>query len=298
MEEAAAGFKALSAYRHCIERISSRWGWFRTTRADRLRHGNEAEKVAETILEDLFTEVLDWSKGDIAYQTGFADIVLSRNLAKYLVVEVKRPGSLWPGRQALEAALQQARRYADEQKVPCIAASDGRFFYAANIEHGVLKDRALLDLDHPEPPPALWWLSVHGVYRPCEEPVAWPAAPGAVVAPPEISAGTLLHQKYKLPAGCFAYIGNANDPRTWKLPYRTVDGRVDEKRLPKAIQALLSNYRGAKVGSIPEAALPAVLRTLARAAAEEGRMPPQATNPAPVYQSLVLVLAQIGATET
>ena len=46
--------------------------------------------------------MLDWSKGDIAYQVGYADIVLSKNLAKYLVVEVKRPGTLWPRRQALQ----------------------------------------------------------------------------------------------------------------------------------------------------------------------------------------------------
>ena len=83
---------------------------------DRLRHGAESEKVAEAIVEDLFTDVLDWDKGDLMYQVGYADIVLSHNLAKYLVVEVKRPGALWPGRRALDAAVAQARRYADEQR--------------------------------------------------------------------------------------------------------------------------------------------------------------------------------------
>jgi len=33
---------------------------------------------------------------------------------------------------------------------------------------------------------------------------------------------------------------------------------------------------------------------VARAAAEKGRMPPQATNPAPVYRNLALVLEQLG----
>lgn len=294
MDGATSGFRALAAYRHCTERITERWPGFLQARADRLRHGCETEKVAEAILEDLFTDVLDWAKGDITYQVGFADIVLSKNLAKYLVIEVKRPGTLWPGRQTLESALQQARRYADEQKITRVAASDGRFIYAADLEHGTLKDRALLDLDQPLPPASLWWLSVHGVYRPCEEPVAWPM-PETPPAPITVVTEAIpLHPRYKLPAMCFAYVGDANEPQTWKLPYRTATGAIDERRLPKAIQALLSNYRGAKVGSIPETALPSVLQVLARAAASEGRMPPQATNPAPIYQSLAVVLAQLG----
>lgn len=294
MDEATSGFRALATYRHCTERIIERWPSFRQVRADRLRHGGETEKVAEAILEDLLTDVLDWSKGDITYQVGFADIVLSRNLAKYLVIEVKRPGTLWPGRQALESALQQARRYADEQNVTRVAASDGRFIYSVDVEHGTLKDRALLDLDQPSPPTSLWWLSVHGVYRPCEEPVVWPELDISAEPIAGMPQAVPLHPKYKLPAICFAYVGDANEPRTWKLPYRTASGAIDERRLPKAIQALLSNYRGAKVGGIPETALPSVLQVLARAAAAEGRMPPQAAHPAPVYQSLAIVLEQQG----
>lgn len=56
-------------------------------------------------------------------------------------------------------------------------------------------------------------------------------------------SGELLHHKYLLPASCFAYIGTANLPATWKLPYLQADGTPDLKRLPKAIQAILSNYR-------------------------------------------------------
>ena len=41
-------------------------------------------------------------------------------------------------RAAVHRALEQARRYADEQKVTCIAVSDGVMFYAANIEEGGL----------------------------------------------------------------------------------------------------------------------------------------------------------------
>ena len=147
----------------------------------------------------------------------------------------------------------------------------------------------------------MWWLSVQGIWRTLpltqearlrllpEEPVdtqAGAAAPG----PTE----DLLHPKYRLPAHCFAYVGNYADPRTWKLPYLVADGTIDAKRLPKAIQAILSNYRGTKVSGIPEEAVCAVLTRLARAAAQGGHMPPQACNPAAVYKQLADALDQLG----
>jgi hypothetical protein len=296
METPPQGYQALAGYRRCTERIVAQWPGFLARRADRLKHETESEMVAQAILEDLFTRVLDWSAGDFEYQVGRADIVLSRNLVKHLVIEAKRPGRLLPGRLAFDQALSQARQYADRQEVQRVAASDGRFLYAADIASGVLKDRVRADLAQDEPQRCLWWVSVHGIYRPCEEAVQWPATPERSSLPPEPSEadGALLHPKYALPAHCFAYVGDANDPGTWKLPYLHIDGRMDEKRLPKAIQALLSNYRGAQVGGIPQQALPGILVKLARAAAAAGRLPPQAINPAPVYQELALVLAQQG----
>jgi hypothetical protein len=289
------GYRSLAGYQRCIERLTGRWPRFSETRADRLRHGGETEKVAEAILEDLFTDVLDWSKGDITYQVGFADIVISRNLAKYLVIEVKRPGTLWPGRQRLLDALGQARGYAAEQRVPMIAASDGRFLYAAGIEHGTFEDRVLVDLACPEAPSSLWWLSMHGIYRPFTDTVQWPEFSDAPAHDTSADTnGALLHPKYKLAASCFAYVGDASDPATWKLPYREADGCIDGKRLPKAIQALLSNYRGAKVAGIPEKDIKAVLMVLARAASAEGKMPPRASEAAPVYCELARVLEQQG----
>jgi hypothetical protein len=287
---------SLASYRRCVERIAAEWPAFRSSQADRLRHGEEAEKVAEAIIEDLFTQVLDWDKGDLMYQVGYADIVVSRNAAKHLVIEVKRPGALFPGRKALDEAVAQARRYADEQKVKCVAASDGRFLYAADIAAGGLMDRVLVDLTAADPPLGLWWLSVHGVYRPCDAPAICTTVQrreqaDAALAPAESG---LLHPKYKLPARCFAYVSDANRPATWKLPYLLEDGSIDHNRLPKAIQSLLSNYRGAQVHGIPESDMPAVLLRLARAAAAEGHMPPQATSPAPAYQQLALVLDQLG----
>jgi hypothetical protein len=69
---------------------------------------------------------------------------------------------------------------------------------------------------------------------------------------------------------------------------------VDAKRLPKAIQAILSNFRGVKVSGIPEDAIPAVLQRLARAARQAGHMPPEACNPAPIYRQLADTLEQFG----
>ena len=290
-------YTKLAAYKHCLDRIKSGWPKFRDMHRDRLRHGGETEKVAEGILEDLFTTVLDWSRGDLAYQIGYADIVLSHNLAKYLVVEVKRPGSLVRSRHALDLALEQARRYADEQKITRIAVSDGYILYAADTQHGNLKDRLLADLTAEQAQTGLWWLSVHGIYRECENVErGWHLSEQeSVPASDTDSLGdALLHHKYKLPARCFAYVSDANDTHTWKLPYLLANGRVDGKRLPKAIQALLSNYRGAKVGGLPEAAVPGILKRLASAAAAEGHLPPKNPHPAPAYKSLLEVLEQLG----
>ena len=66
------------------------------------------------------------------------------------------------------------------------------------------------------------------------------------------------------------------------------------RRLPKAIQSLLSNCRGAWVGGIPNQPVPAVLLRLARVAAELGHMPLTAMNPAPVYLQLGMALEQFG----
>jgi hypothetical protein len=78
--------------------MAAAWGEFRGRRAQRLvqqeRHGIAAEKVAENILEDLFTVVLDWQLSDLNNQLGFADLVLTSQGVKYLVVELKRPGAL------------------------------------------------------------------------------------------------------------------------------------------------------------------------------------------------------------
>ena len=85
---------------------------------------------------------------------------------------------------------------------------------------------------------------------------------------------------------------SAGKPATWKLPYLKADGTVDDKRLPKAIQCLLSNFRGTKVKNIPESDVSQVLLRLARCAKSAELLPPESIRPAPVYQQLVMVLEQ------
>lgn len=299
----------LASHRHCTERIYSAWPAFLSKREQRLeqqrRLGTAHEKVAENILEDLFTTVLDWPLSNFNNQVDFADIVLTDHGIKWLIVEVKRPDSLAWNRRAVQSALDQALRYAAEQKVRTIAVSDGEMLYAANIADGGLEDRVFVRLCNPEPPLALWWLSVQGIWRDVdsgegaalrflpEEPVGSAATAGC-----GSPSDTLLHPKYKLPAQCFAYVGNYAKVTTWKLPYLLADGTIDAKRLPKAVQCILSNYRGAKVGGIPEEAIPAILGRLAQAARHAGHMPPEAYNPAPVYRQLSVALEQIGVTRS
>lgn len=294
----------LSSYKHAIARIRENWATFQEKRSDRLaqqsRYGVAAEKVAENIVEDLFTEVLDWSVKDLNNQIGYADILLSQLGIKYLLIETKRPGALAWNRRAVSAALDQALRYAAEQKVKCVAVSDGVMLYAADIAHGGLLDRIFVDLESKEPPETLWWLSVHGVYRDLDsaereglrtlpEP-----ADGAEEQTERNGSEELLHPKHKVPARCFAYVGNAADVHTWHLPYRLPDGAPDTKHLAGAISAILGNYRGARVTTIPESDIPGVLVRLAKAAHESGKMPGQSPKPADTYVHLEEVLRQLG----
>ncbi len=290
--------ESLASYHRCLTRIAANWPAFLDRRREQL--GGGAERVTESIVVDLFTNVLDWSLSDIEYQVGFADLLLARpGVKKYLVLEAKRPGALAWNRRAVEAALNQARRYADEQKVNCVSVSDGIMLYAADIERGGLTDRVFVSLDSPEPHESLWWLSLHGIYRPHRSAGdaalrLLPETPVVVSAGQPESAAVLLHPKYQVPASCFAYVGDAGDPRTWKLPYCQADGTIDLRRLPKAVQAMLSNYRGVRVSGIPRSDAGEVLVRLARAAVALGKMPHQTDSPAPAYQQLAKALEQLG----
>lgn len=203
----------------------------------------------------------------------------------------------------MDAALDQARRYAAEQKVRCVAISDGHMLYAADVRAGGLADRLFCSLDEPDPPEMLWWVSLDGIYRTRVDGSdaalkLLPEAPATDQPAPSPAGGELLHPKYRLPARCFAYVGDASDTHTWHLPYLCADGSVDGRRLPKAIGAILSNYRGAHVTSIPEEAVPEVLRRLADAAEKSGKMPESTPEPAAAYVQLAAALEQLPKPRT
>ncbi len=296
--ERDTGLAHLASYRRCLSRIADAWPGYLARRAKRLDQAlfdRPVEKVAENILEDLFTDVLGWDVADVNLQIGRADMELSSLGIKRLVLEVKRPGSLTWSRAGIDAALQQARGYATDQQVTTIAVSDGSMLYAADRVASGLRHRLLIPLDQRAPALDLWWVCPDGIYRtrtPEPFPVwpvrsAWPAA----TANPEPQVP--LHPKYRLPASCFAYVGSPADPHTWKLPFLTAPGAPDVRRLPKAIQSILSNYRGERV-SIPRDAVGDVLVRLARAAATLRKLPCQCHPAAGAYVDAHHAVQQLG----
>lgn len=290
-------YRQLAGYRACMTRMAAAWPGFAERRRKRLMQGlfgEPVERVAENILEDLFATVLDWPMEDVVFQVGRSDIILSGLGIKRLVLEAKRPGSLVWKPRAVQRALTQARGYAAAQKVNAVAVSDGTMLYAADVTSGGLRDRVLVGLDAREPPEHLWWVSVHGIYRPCPAvtgTLAWPAADGDDTAGPDRDPG-LRDPRYHLPLVCFAYAGAADDPRTWKLPYLLETGEPDTRRLPKAIQSILSNYRGARV-TIPRDAVADVLVRLARTAATLRKLPCQCPDSSDAYQQAHDALEQL-----
>jgi hypothetical protein len=98
MSPGEAAVASLASYRHCCDRLAAAWPAFLARRHERLaqqqRFGTAAEKVAENILEDLSTLVLDWHLSEVNNQVGYADLVLTRLGVKHLIIEVKRPGAL------------------------------------------------------------------------------------------------------------------------------------------------------------------------------------------------------------
>lgn len=289
---------ALACYRRCQDRMAAHWPEFQAKRRERLaqqeRFGAAAEKVAECILEDLFTIVLDWRLSEVNNQVAYADMVLTRLGVKQLIIEVKRPGALAWHEHSVGLALAQARRYADEQRVRSIAVSDGIMLYARDAIPGGHRDRALVRLDEPQAPADLWWLSVDGIYRQREDAEGAHLRLLPVMTECGATPDGLVHPRYRLPARCFAYVGSAAEPKTWRLPYLLADGTPDLARLPKAIQAILSNYRGARISSVPEPAIPEVLVTLGRTAWRLGKLPAASTGTAPVYLQLQDALEQLG----
>src|SRR5512142_2849865 len=120
------------------------------------------------------------------------------------------------------------------------------------------------------------------------------AAASNVLAAEVRRSTELLDAKYRLPARCFASVGDVADPKTWKLPYRLENGRVDLKRLPAAVAAVTTGYRGKKVSGIADDRLPGVLTALGHAAAEAGKMPFQDPSAPATYRRLQSILEELG----
>jgi hypothetical protein len=120
-----------------------------------------------------------------------------------------------------------------------------------------------------------------------------PRALAAAAEVGSLASAERLHPTYNLPVRCFAYVGDESDTKTWKLPYLLSDGRVDLKRLPAAIQAVVTSYRGKKVSGIPDDQEPDVLVRLGRAAAQAGKMPFQDHKAAAVYRQLQTALEKL-----
>ncbi|HTU72574.1 MAG TPA: hypothetical protein VMG38_03560 [Trebonia sp.] len=280
----------LARQQRCVERIRARWPAFLQARQAHLRSHSvgqaPTEKVAENILCDLFTQVLDWTTEQARLQENLIDLTLTRLGVKYLIIEAKRPGSL-DGPGSIARAVRQARGYAEQHKVDKIAVSDGCVLEAYDLTGPALAPRLRTHLSRTDPPEGLWWLSTRGIYRVPDFTEAVP--------PSLTDDDSLLHPKYQLPAGCFAYVGDPRRTSTWKLPFLEADGTVDSKRLPKAIQSVLRDYRGEQV-RLPEEAVPEVLARLADAAARQGRMPEQDPTPAPIYLALSDSLRQFTRT--
>jgi hypothetical protein len=89
------------------------------------------------------------------HHVGYADILLTRLGIKRLIIAAPRRGARAWNRRAVNAALDQACRYAAEQRVRCIAISDGHMLYAADVRNGGLADRVFCSLQDQEPPAAL-----------------------------------------------------------------------------------------------------------------------------------------------
>lgn len=72
----------LARQRRCIEQIRERWPEFSDRRSVHLRSHAvgqvPCERIAENILFDLFTVVLDWIPEQVRWQEGRVDLLLTR----------------------------------------------------------------------------------------------------------------------------------------------------------------------------------------------------------------------------
>jgi hypothetical protein len=150
-----------------VEEMRGRWPGFLARRHEHLQAyasgRTPSRRTTENILRDLLTTVLDWSAHQVRLQDS-GSLLLSRLGAKYLVVEIKEPGSLdGPGK--VSRALWPAVRQAESLKARRVAVTDGDLFDAHDLDATGMSPRVRLHLSDPAPPDDLWWLSTRGIPR-------------------------------------------------------------------------------------------------------------------------------------
>ena len=145
------------------QRLKTAWPIFLSRRAERLRAlGSKrqvAERAIEGILEDLLVMVLDWSLGEIVYQSKRADTALVYQGRTQMVLEIEPPQRLPWSSAFLQGAMHQGYRYAVSQQAHGLGVSDGNLLYIENLIAGRSHPRLLIKLDSPNPDETLWWLS-------------------------------------------------------------------------------------------------------------------------------------------
>ena len=152
-----------------FEHVEVAWPGFLRRRAERLHaldgKGRVTEKVVENSLEDLLTQVLDWSLGEVVYQFGNADMTLVHLGKSVMVLEAKSPQGEFRRRGSLLAALRQARRYANTHAADMIGVCDGKTLYVEDAREGQAQARLLVSLDDKMPNESLRWLSRENIQR-------------------------------------------------------------------------------------------------------------------------------------
>jgi hypothetical protein len=123
------------------------------------------EKVVENVIEDLLTQVLDWPLKEIAYQSGRADMVASKDGRVQMILEAKSlKDDAWQ-RQDMIKALHQAHGYASAHQAGVVVVSDGRTLYAETVSGEQAKPLCFIALDISKSDESLWWLSRGGIEK-------------------------------------------------------------------------------------------------------------------------------------
>lgn len=232
------------------------------------------EKDIEIIFHSLAEGPLGYEIEQLSTQREYADYALVDRGLKLAIVEIKsfRAFASKQEQSQLESALIQAARYAHRHRTPHLMAFDGVILTLAELEgvQDVIKVHIQVNIEADEPPGNLFYFTHYGLFcHPTEELLTLPYDAD------EDAELKKTHHGVKLHYSCFAHVGDIRDKGTWRAPYRNPDGSVDVKRLPHAVNYLLSpsGHRGKQASRqrIPEAATPLVALRLAKAYKEIGK---------------------------